>query len=311
MKCIRSAVTITLVFMLASASANSESHSRHASEDNLIRTASGILQQAKALERNATQVLRDANQLRQALNQLRANQRQMSDGEQKADFDQSLTLLSDQLSRWQTEGGTLRRHSDELQQLGMTVMEAGFLHRWSDIIKLRGPIPLEKSDHVSMAHNTAVRSVHPSMEGRMTDGAETEQHQGMSLSVPSMSGQQAPPDLDTHTFQPSRQLHYFAHIEPAMSAEASPAVPLNKIHQWHLLVADKDGAPVSGATIEVTGHMPGHVHGLPTQPRVTGEVEPGVYRVEGLKFQMPGWWVMQFDVTGQSHVDTLIFNLVL
>jgi hypothetical protein len=30
-----------------------------------------------------------------------------------------------------------------------------------------------------------------------------------------------------------------------------------------------------------------------------------------MKFQMPGWWVMQFDVAGQSHVDTLIFNLVL
>lgn len=311
MKRIRTVVSITLVLLLGSASANSESHSQHANENNLIQSASGILQQSKALETKATQVLRDANQLRQALNQLRANQRQMSDGEHKADFDQSLTLLSDQLSRWQTEGGALRQHSDELRQLGMTVMEAGFLHTWSDLIKLRGPIPLEKSGHTSMAHNTAVRSVHPTMNGRMTAGAETEQQQGMSLSVPSMSGQQAPPDLDTRTFQVSRQLHYFAHIEPATPAEPLPSVPLNDIHQWHLLIADKQGAPVSGATIEVTGHMPGHVHGLPTQPRVTDEIEPGVYRVEGMKFQMPGWWVMQFEVSGQSHDDTLIFNLVL
>ncbi|WP_051208323.1 FixH family protein [Saccharospirillum impatiens] len=311
MKCIRSAVTITLIFLLASASAHSQSHSHPASEDNLIKTASGILRQAKALENNATQVLHDANQLRQTLNQLRANQRQMSNSEHQADVDQSLTLLSDQLSRWQTEGGTLRRHSDELQQLGMKVMEAGFLNTWSDVIKLTGPIPLEKGEHVSMAHNTGVRSVHPSLDGRMTAGAETEQHQGMSLSVPSMSGQQAPPNLNTGTFQASRQLHYFAHIEPATPAEPLPGVPLNKIHQWHLLIADAEGEPVSGASIEVTGHMPGHVHGLPTQPRVTDEIEPGVYRVEGMKFQMPGWWVMQFDVAGQSHVDTLIFNLVL
>ncbi len=65
------------------------------------------------------------------------------------------------------------------------------------------------------------------------------------------------------------------------------------MHRSRLLVSDLDGAPVQGATILVAGHMPGHVHGLPTQPRVTQELAPGVL-VEGLKFQMEGWWVMEF-----------------
>ena len=87
----------------------------------------------------------------------------------------------------------------------------------------------------------------------------------------------------------------------------------DRLHRWRLLVSDLAGQPVAGAAITVAGHMPGHVHGLPTQPRVTRELAPGVYLVEGLKFQMDGWWVMQFDIQPRDAArpaDNVAFNLV-
>ena len=62
--------------------------------------------------------------------------------------------------------------------------------------------------------------------------------------------------------------------------------------------------------------MPGHVHGLPTKPRVTSQLAPGVYVVEGLKFQMRGWWVIDLAVSDEhsgnsDNPDNIRFNLTL
>jgi hypothetical protein len=140
----------------------------------------------------------------------------------------------------------------------------------------------------------------------------------MTLRLPMLAAQQAPVDLDIAAFQLSRDQRYLAHIEvhsevSAGGAGNASAVPVNRLHRWRLLVSDLAGQPVSGATIGVAGHMPGHVHGLPTQPRVTAELAPGVYMVEGLKFQMDGWWVMQFDIQpadAAQPADNVAFNLV-
>jgi len=143
-------------------------------------------------------------------------------------------------------------------------------------------------------------------------------HREMSLLVPALATQNAPPDLDISSFQISREQRYFAHIEVKPDQQFQPdrgnalLVPPNKIHKWLLLLNDLHGEPVTDANIEIVGHMPGHVHGLPTQPRVTGELSPGVYLVEGVKFQMKGWWVMQFNLLeNDDKRDSITFNLVL
>lgn len=88
-------------------------------------------------------------------------------------------------------------------------------------------------------------------------------------------------------------------------------IPVHRLHAWTLHVASPDGTPVTGAAIKVDGDMPQHGHGLPTRPRMTRELGNGDYLVEGVKFQMGGWWVMDFEVTAAGRTDRVRFNLQL
>jgi YtkA-like len=88
-------------------------------------------------------------------------------------------------------------------------------------------------------------------------------------------------------------------------------VPVNQMHQWTLHVETADGQPVENATIRVDGDMPQHGHGLPTSPRVTKYLGNGDYLVEGMKFQMGGWWLMDFTITANGQTDTVHFNMML
>lgn len=89
------------------------------------------------------------------------------------------------------------------------------------------------------------------------------------------------------------------------------AVPVGRLHAWTLRVARADGAPVTDAVITVDGDMPEHRHGLPTRPRVTRHLGHGDYLVEGVKFQMGGWWVMDFGITAGGRSERVRFNLQL
>ena len=88
-------------------------------------------------------------------------------------------------------------------------------------------------------------------------------------------------------------------------------VPVNQMHQWTLHVETVDGELVEDATITVDGDMPEHGHGLPTRPQVTEYLGNGDYLVEGMKFQMGGWWVMDFTITTNSNTDAVHFNMKL
>jgi uncharacterized protein (DUF58 family) len=96
-------------------------------------------------------------------------------------------------------------------------------------------------------------------------------------------------------------------------AYTAPAevLPINEIHTWKLHVTTPDGRPVENATITVDGDMPQHGHGLPTRPQVTQYLGNGEYLVEGMKFQMGGWWIVEFDITVEGQTDHVTFNLML
>lgn len=88
-------------------------------------------------------------------------------------------------------------------------------------------------------------------------------------------------------------------------------VPINELHAWRLHIETADGAPVENAVITVSGDMPEHGHGMPTKPQVTAELGGGDYRVEGMQFQMGGWWTMIFDIEAGGQTDRVTFNLQL
>ena len=89
---------------------------------------------------------------------------------------------------------------------------------------------------------------------------------------------------------------------------AMDPIPINKLHEWTVHVETADGRPVEGASIKVSGSMPAHRHGMPTEPKMTADLGAGDYRVEGMKFQMRGDWEIYIDVAsadGQSDMATL------
>ena len=89
------------------------------------------------------------------------------------------------------------------------------------------------------------------------------------------------------------------------------SIPQGRLHRWTLHLETSVGQPVEVAQIAVDGGMPQHGHGLPTRPRVTRHVGAGDHVVEGMKFNMGGWWVVKFRVAAAAGRDSVVFNLSL
>lgn len=92
----------------------------------------------------------------------------------------------------------------------------------------------------------------------------------------------------------------------------APGFPdINRIHSWILHVESAEGVPVENATIDVTGGMPKHDHGLPTRPRVTEELGGGDYRLDGMRFHMRGYWEIEVTVTTEDGTSVAVIPLRL
>lgn len=96
-----------------------------------------------------------------------------------------------------------------------------------------------------------------------------------------------------------------------VSYESSPSpVPLLAVHTWTVSIWDASGQPVSGARVLVEAGMPEHGHGFPTVPQVRSLGE-GKYLLEGLRFHMPGRWVVGLRIKAGPVTDSVAFNLEL
>ena len=115
-----------------------------------------------------------------------------------------------------------------------------------------------------------------------------------------------PTDLDYSRTRTSAAGHYRATIHPQ-----GDSIPQGKLQRWTLHLETAGGAPVDSATVTVDGGMPQHGHGLPTKPQVTRMLGNGDHLVEGMKFNMGGWWVVKFRVEARAGNDSLVFNLKL
>ena len=115
-----------------------------------------------------------------------------------------------------------------------------------------------------------------------------------------------PANLDYSRTRTSEAGHYRATIHPQ-----GDSIPQGRLHRWTLHLETVSGAPVDSATLAVDGGMPQHGHGLPTKPRITRDLGNGDHLVEGMKFNMGGWWVVKFRVAAAQGPDSLVFNLKL
>ena len=124
---------------------------------------------------------------------------------------------------------------------------------------------------------------------------------GLFLWLPATNGWSQSATFSLTTSQGSG-LEIFSRLNP---------LAINTIHSWELVLYTADGVPLNGAQLSVVGGMPDHDHGLPTSPVVTGEITPGHYLLEGMRFHMPGRWLLTFNVISDqgSESATLEFQL--
>jgi hypothetical protein len=97
------------------------------------------------------------------------------------------------------------------------------------------------------------------------------------------------------------------------TATLQPDQPLRprRMQTVRVAITDAAGAPVDNATIQIDGGMPQHGHGLPTRPRVTRALGNGLYEIQGVRFNMGGWWEFTLAIHAPAGSDIVTFNLAL
>ena len=97
------------------------------------------------------------------------------------------------------------------------------------------------------------------------------------------------------------------------TATLEPGQPLRprRMQTVRVAITDAAGAPLDNATIQIDGGMPQHGHGLPTRPRVTRALGNGLYEIEGVRFNMGGWWEFKLAISAATGSDVVTFNLSL
>ncbi|MGO9951981.1 MAG: FixH family protein [Dissulfurispiraceae bacterium] len=138
------------------------------------------------------------------------------------------------------------------------------------------------------------------------DFQDVKRSESMSQDDYRMIHSSAPADLDTSTTRQSlKKLFRVSYASGVLP------IPIGRIISWKLRVETADGHPVKNAEVTVSGGMPEHGHGLPTMPQVAESAVPGDYVLQGLKFSMPGWWVMTFKIKAQGVEDVITFNVIV
>lgn len=92
---------------------------------------------------------------------------------------------------------------------------------------------------------------------------------------------------------------------------AGDSIPKGRLQQWTLHIESAAGLPIDSVGVAVDGGMPQHGHGLPTKPRVTRALGGGDHLVDGMKFNMGGWWVVKFRLNAAQGRDSVVFNVKL
>lgn len=82
---------------------------------------------------------------------------------------------------------------------------------------------------------------------------------------------------------------------------------LGQHSQWLLSLSEENNSAIDNASIAISAGMfgEGHGHGMPAAPVVTEYLGNGVYKIEGVLFNMLGTWTFFFDVDASGKRDRL------
>jgi YtkA-like len=86
---------------------------------------------------------------------------------------------------------------------------------------------------------------------------------------------------------------------------------LNHLHGFALQLTDGAGKPVTDAKVELFGRRDDSDSALPTSPQVSPAAGNGRYRVEGLRFHMPGAWQLIFAIDSGGIRDRAVLNIIV
>ncbi len=88
------------------------------------------------------------------------------------------------------------------------------------------------------------------------------------------------------------------------SGEAIERPVIGAFHSWLVQLQDEQEQAVTSAALFIDGGMPAHGHGLPSSPQVSAHLGDGLYRIDGMQFNMPGSWLLRFSIQGEHASDT-------
>lgn len=80
-------------------------------------------------------------------------------------------------------------------------------------------------------------------------------------------------------------------------------------HGWVVSVETTDGVPFRPSRLAFDGGMPQHGHGFQTRPHVSRTRSVGEFLVDGVRFHMPGDWMLRVEVVGPSGPDVAVFQI--
>lgn len=98
------------------------------------------------------------------------------------------------------------------------------------------------------------------------------------------------------------------HYQASLQCAAVPTV--GAFQPCHLHLTSEQPLPTD-LQIAVDGGMPAHGHGLPTAPQAVATDKAGVFRIDGLKYSMPGEWVVGFLLHTAQTQDKVVFRFNL
>lgn len=77
-----------------------------------------------------------------------------------------------------------------------------------------------------------------------------------------------------------------------------------------ITITDQGGRAITGARLRLESMMPDHDRVPHTRPMVMQEMQGGIYRVRGLRFDREGLWTVRLTIAAPSGGDSLAFNLI-